>query len=343
MKRFFTLTLTVLMLTVFICGCRSSKDSNKNRMIAWDMSSLSEPEAVSSFEIPIMMSKSQYDVVNIDLYYKSKTYDSGLYTFIGTDGDKQYFKGYENYINNGAGYGFICSYDTKTEDYEIYEGIHHDMGAYPVMYRGKFYGTLSSRLYSYDLKTREKKELCDSFVDIAFIHDGWVYSDGDRAYCIDTGKVIEIPIKDHLLGVDKNGSIYGLQYNIPEKYLQILIYNPRTEELVEGDKINYCALTVKLQRDSNGDVWLENYKNDDSEEYSLIRVFKSDGGEYAFNGTSRQIANSWYYYKHTSLDGNSCVARLNLETGEHQCCLYMTYNYDFSISPYFWGYLREQN
>ena len=362
MKKIFSLAVAILMLLAAMCSCMPRNSANNDSsgianaddtssaasdegVSYWMPEKIPTPTKVDSFDVPVIIGDDDTDVVNATLYYKGKSYSSGCYSYMGSYNGRHYFQGWENYENDYSNYGYVCSCDENFENFERYDGIHKEYSAEFVMYNGLLYGWKKGDLYSYDIATKTEKLIYDGVSDyytrIDFISDGWVYSPDKPAINVKTGETVNLPFKK-TLGTDKNGLIWGYDFiNSGYKTIKIQTYNKESGDIKVIREIENL-LGANVQRDDNGDVWLQD--NSSALGYGYIKLFEFQGEDIAFHRDDAQLSNGYYYYSYSPEgEEKSYLARINLKTGKTEYCENIPFTCWLNVNPCFWGYYRPQS
>ena len=102
---------------------------------------------------------------------------------------------------------------------------------------------------------------------------------------------------------------------------------------------NICH--ANIQRDDNGDVWLQDSSS--TLGYGYIKIFDFDGDDIVFARDDSHLSNGYFYYSYSPEDTDKrYIARINLETGKTEYCENIPAGVWLNVNPYFWGYLRSQ-
>lgn len=357
MKKLALLLVFVMLLACALCSCSPKKpisvassgianvddtSSVGEERTQWKPEEIPAPTKVDGFDIPVIIGDDDTDVVNATLYYKGKSYSSGCYSYIGSHNGRHYFQGWENFKDDYANYGYVCSCDENFENFERYDGIHKEYSGEFVMYNGLLYGWKKGDLYSYDIATKTEKLIYDGTPDyytrIDFISDDWVYSPDKPAINVKTGETVNLPFKK-TLGTDKDGLIWG--YESTEQVTKVQTYNKQTGDVKIVKELE-LARGSEAQRDDNGDVWVRD--NSSTLGYGYIKLFDFQSDDIAFHRDDANLSNGYYYYYYSPEgEEKSYLARINLKTGKTEYCENIPFTCWLNVNPYFWGYFRPQS
>ncbi len=354
MKKIVALLISVLMLFA-LTACKPSDTGSSNlssitfsEQTAWDMTKVSEPKAVNGFDTPILIGVGgDTDIIRNKLYYNNKVSDSGYYEYKGTYNGRHYFFGLEDYSEY-----LICSCDENYEDFKKHYDISEQIWHNATLYNGVFYNWHYNKdiLYAYDLETKERSVLIDysdknyGLISIVSITDGWIYSRFDIAnadviigYNIQSGETFEKASPITLTSaVGTDGILYG--YGADE----LKSFDPINDKLTEIEGINTKNEYYGIMADSNGDIWVRDY-HEDNKNYTLRKVHDAKSTDSVQSLPFNRIVNGWYYYQY-SPDGSKdeCLTRLNLTTGRSQYCKNMVVKkYNYYPFPYYWGFTKK--
>lgn len=356
--------LTTLVMLFAITACKPTDTGTQNSSnipsseqtnfdTEWDMTKVSSPKSVDSFDIPVLVGVGgDVDVISNKLYYNSEVSNSGYFKYKGTYNGRHYFYGLEDYAEGDI----ICSCDEKYEDFKKHSDIPKQIDYTACLYNGILYNwyLYEKILYAYDLQTNKLSVLLDASdknygsMKIISITDGWIlsrietssHSESIMAYNIQTGETLENPCPiscDGAVGTD--GILYGFWAD------ELASYDPVKGELTEIGGINAKSTYTNLMVDKNGDVWALDY-HEQGENHTVCKVYeaKSANSVQNYSLKSNKIINGWYYYEYEPENSDKkYLARLNLSTGETEYCKNIEVgNYPYYPTPYYWGKVQSK-
>lgn len=349
MKKYFALSLAVLMVLGFACSCKpeiSNEDSSlmqggdssvvlENEKDVWDMSEVSAPVAVDSFEVAVLAQVGDPTSSDYNLYYNGKTYPCNFREYMGEYNGRYYFFGTDVKSRSR----FYSSCDKKYKDYKVHQDFSDEIEGNALLYNGKIYQRDKKGIRAYSVETKEwttilDADAADGLGEITSIADGWIYGEDIDIYAlnIETGELIKRK-RPQSAGVFVDGKNIGCGLESNNYTNDIRIYDLINDELKKIDGINSWGVIV----DDNGDVWAEDYQRE--RETNILRRVHKGIAKDSVHAQYDNLTGGWYYYRYTLAGGDTkCVARLNLSTGEHQYCPEMIVeSEDLRILPHFWG------